>query len=58
LDVLGGTQNRAAERLSLERGGVKVVEDDLLELLVDLLRLSEDDIALALYRLGVEFRIL
>lgn len=32
----------------LEGGGVQVVEDDLLHLLLDLLGLAEDDIALAL----------
>ena len=48
LDVLCRAKDGAAERLSLERGGVKVVEDNLLELLVNLLGLSEDNIALTL----------
>lgn len=48
LDVLCRAKDGAAERLSLERGGVKVVKDNLLELLVDLLGLSEDNIALTL----------
>jgi hypothetical protein len=48
LDVLLGAEDGAAEGLALEGGGVQVVEDDLLELLVDLLLLAEDDVALAL----------
>lgn len=48
LDVLCRAKDGAAERLSLESGGVKVVEDNLLELLVNLLGLSEDNIALTL----------
>lgn len=48
LDVLCRAKDGAAERLSLECGGVKVVEDNLLELLVNLLGLSEDNIALTL----------
>lgn len=47
-DVLAGAEDGAAERLVLEGGGVEVVEDDLLDLLLDLLGLAEDDVALAL----------
>jgi len=52
-DVLLGAEDGATERLTLERRGVKVVEDDLLELLVDLLLLTEDDIALTLDSLRI-----
>jgi len=48
LDVLGGAEDGAAEWLSLESGGVEVVEDNFLELLVNLLGLSEDNVTLAL----------
>lgn len=47
-DVLAGSKNRPAEGLALVSGGVQVVEDDLLNLLVNLLALADDDIALAL----------
>lgn len=47
-DVLARAENSAAEGLVLESGGVQVVEDDLLELLLDLLGLAEDDVALTL----------
>jgi hypothetical protein len=47
-DVLAGAENGATERLVLESSGVKVVEDDLLDLLLDLLGLAEDDVALTL----------
>jgi len=47
-DVLAGAEDGSAKGLVLVGGGVEVVEDDLLNLLLDLLRLSEDDIALAL----------
>ena len=58
LDVLLGAEDGASERLSLEGGGVQVVENDLLELLVDLLLLAENDVALALDGLGVELGVL
>lgn len=57
-DVLLGTEDGAAKWLTLERRGVKVVEDDLLELLVDLLLLTKDDIALTLDGRFVQFGIL
>ena len=47
-DVLAGSKNRPAEGLTLVSGGVQVVENDLLNLLVNLLALADDDIALAL----------
>lgn len=48
VDSLLGAENGVAESLALESNGVEVVEDNLLELLVDLLLLTENDIALAL----------
>ena len=57
-DVLLGTEDGAAESLALEGSGVKVVEDNLLELLVDLLLLAEDDVALALDGRGLELGVL
>lgn len=58
LDVLLGAEDCPSERLALESGGVEVVEDDFLELLVDLLLLPENDVALALNSLGLELRVL
>lgn len=58
LDVLLGSENGAAERLALVRGGVEVVENNLLELLVDLLLLTEDDITLALNGGALELGVL
>jgi hypothetical protein len=58
LDILLGPKDSAAEGLALESGGVQVVEDDLLELLVDLLLLAQNDITLALNGLGLELRVL
>jgi len=57
-DVLAGSKDGAAQRLVLESGGVQVVEDDLLELLLDLLRLSQDNVALALDGRLLELRVL
>jgi hypothetical protein len=57
-DVFGGAEDGAAERLVLEGGRVEVVEDDFFELLVDLFLFAEDNIALALNGLGVEFGVL
>lgn len=48
LDVLLRTQDGAAERLVLEGGGVQVVEDNLLHLLVHLLLLAQNDVSLTL----------
>jgi hypothetical protein len=58
LDVLLGSKDGASEGLALESGGVKVVENHLLELLVNLLLFTENDITLALDGLGLEFRVL
>lgn len=58
LDVLGWAKDGAAEWLSLESGGVKVVENNLLELLVNLLGLAEDNVALALNGALVELGVL
>lgn len=58
LDVLGWAKDGAAEWLSLEGSGVQVVEDNLLELLVNLLRLAKDHVALTLDGALVELRVL
>lgn len=58
LDVLLGTEDGAAKGLALVSGGVKVVEDNLLELLVNLLLLAQDHIALTLDGTGLELRVL
>lgn len=47
-DVLLRAEDGAAEGLVLEGGSVKVVKDDLLELLIDLFLLTEDHIPLTL----------
>lgn len=57
-DVLTGSEDGAAKRLALESGGVKVVKDDLLNLLLDLLRLAEDHITLAFDRALLELGVL
>jgi hypothetical protein len=57
-DVLAGAEDGAAEGLVLEGGGVQVVEDDLLELLLDLLGLPQDHVALALDGGLLELRVL
>lgn len=58
LDVLLGSEDGAAEGLALESGGVEVVENDLLKLLVYLFLLAENDITLALNRGGLELGVL
>lgn len=57
-DVLAGAQDGAAEALVLESSGVEVIENDLLDLLLDLLGLSEDHISLALDGRLLETRVL
>lgn len=47
-NVLAGAENGATERLVLESSGVKVIKNDLLDLLLNLLGLAEDDVALTL----------
>lgn len=58
LDVLLGAEDGATEGLVLESSGVKVVENNLLELLVDLLLLTEDDVALTLDGSGLQLGVL
>lgn len=58
LDVLLRAEDGASEGLALECGGVQMVEDDLLELLVNLLLLAKDDVSLALDGLGLELGVL
>lgn len=57
-DVLAGSENGAAKRLVLESSGVQVVKDNLLNLLLNLLRLSENDVALALDSRRLELGVL
>ena len=57
-DVLAGAEDGAAQGLALVGGGVQVVKDNLLELLLYLLRLAQDDVALPLDRGLVEPRVL
>ena len=57
-DVLAGTEDGSSERLALVSGSVEVIEDDLLNLLLNLLGLSEDDIALPLDSLLLELGVL
>lgn len=47
-NVLPRTEDGTAERLVLEGGGMQVVENDLLDLLLDLLGLAQDHVTLAL----------
>jgi hypothetical protein len=47
-DVLARAENGTAQRLVLEGGGVKMVENNLLELLLNLLGLPQNNIPLAL----------
>jgi hypothetical protein len=47
-DVLARSEDGSAQGLVLIGGGVKVVEDNLLKLLLNLLRLAEDDVSFAL----------
>lgn len=58
LDVLLGAEDGATKGLVHESGGVQVVEDNLLKLLVNLLLLAKNDVALALNGLGVELGVL
>lgn len=57
-DVLAGAEDGAAKSLVLESSGVKVVEDDLLDLLLNLLRLPQDNVALSLDGRLLELRVL
>lgn len=58
LDVLLGSQDGTAESLPLESGGVKVIKNNLLGLLVNLLLLTEDHIPLAFDGGGFELGVL
>lgn len=57
-DVLLGPQDGAAERLVLKGSGVQVVEDNLLDLLLDLLGLTQDHVTLPLDSGWLELRVL
>lgn len=57
-DVFTWAEDRATEGLVLESSGMKVIKDDLLNLLLDLFRLAEDDITLALDSGGLELGVL
>jgi len=57
-DVLAGTEDGAAEGLALVCGGMEVIENNLLGLLLDLLRLAENDIAFPLDRRLLELGVL
>lgn len=57
-DVLLGAEDGAAQGLVLEGGGVQVVEDNLVQLLLNLLGLTQDDVALALDGGGLELGVL
>lgn len=57
-DVLLRSEDSAAQSLTLEGSSVEMVENNLLELLVNLLLLTEDDGALALNSRLFEFRVL
>lgn len=58
LDVLPGTKDGTTEGLGLVRGGVEVVEDNLLQLLVNLLLLTQDHIPLALNSTRLQLGVL
>lgn len=58
LNVLLGAEDGTSEGLALECGGVQVVEDNLLKLLVDLLLFTKDNVSLPLDGLGIELRVL
>lgn len=58
LDVLLRAEDGATQGLALESGGVEVVENDLLKLLVNLLLLTQDHITFTLNGAGLELRVL
>ena len=58
LDVLLGAEDGAAKGLALVSSGVKVVEDNLLELFVNLLLLAQDHITLTLNGTSLELGVL
>lgn len=57
-DVLAGTEDGAAQRLVLVCDGVQVIENNLVQLLLNLLRLAQNDIAFPLNRRLLELRVL
>lgn len=58
LDVFLRAKNRAAKRLVLESSRVQVIEDNLLELLVNLLLLTQDHVPLPLDSSGLQLGVL
>jgi hypothetical protein len=58
LDVLSRAQNRPSQWLSLESCCVQVIEHNFLQLLIHLLRFSQDNITLSLNSLGLELGVL
>ena len=58
LDVLLGAEDGATKGLALVSGGVEVVEDNLLKLLINLLLLAQDNITLTLDGSGFELGVL
>lgn len=58
LDVLLGAEDGATKGLALVSGGVEVVENNLLELLVNLLLLAQDHITLTLDGGGLQLGVL
>lgn len=57
-DVLTGAEDRTTKGLALEGGSVQVVKYNLLDLLLNLLRFTEDDVAFALNGGLLELRVL
>ena len=57
-DVLARAEDSAAQGLVLVGGGMQVVEDDLVQLLLDLFRFPENDVALPFNSGGLELRVL
>jgi hypothetical protein len=58
LNVLLWSEDGAAERLALESGGMQVIEDYFLELLVNLFLFAQNNITFALNRRGVKLGVL
>lgn len=57
-DVLARAKNGATKGLALERSSVEVVKDNLLDLLLNLLRFAEDHVTFALDRTLLELGVL
>lgn len=58
LDVLLGAEDSSAKGLALVSGGMEVVENNLLQLLVNFLLFAQDHVTLALDGAGLESRVL